>query len=284
LAAQLHPSAAILVILSVLLWWRGYFRFHWPAVALASVLVAASLIPWALAIFENGQLLPSSTSQHGRLAQSLLSTARGLGYWIRYPSLIASSTILCLDFGLPSKVLAGDTLRQGIQGGVGLLTLPVVIWGNLRLWQGSQGWWRRRQAQTDFKTWLLGVVRWSFVGVLAACVVTPTAVMSWQLLSVLHLAIMPLVLLGLDLIAEERWTAVRWGASTCAAIAIVLSLAIGWGSPMFRCGGETCEAMNATPPPLRANHEMLDALGIHDTCRYDVDVPGGWWPDVLPEH
>ncbi len=284
LAAQLHPAAATLVILSVLLWWRGYFRFHWPAVALASILIAASLIPWALAVIEDGHLLPSSTSQHGRIAQSLLSTARGLGYWIRYSALIGSSTILCLDFGLPSRVFVGDTLRQGIQVSVGLLTLPVVIWGNLRLWRGSKGWWRRVAGPIDFRTWLLGVVRWSFVGVLAACVITPTAVMSWQLLSVLHLAVLPLVLLGLDLIDRGRWTAVRLGATAYAAIGTVLIAAIGWGSPMFRCGGETCDAMNATPPPLRANHEMLDELGINDTCPYEVDVPGGWWPDVLPEH
>ena len=38
------------------------------------------------------------------------------------------------------------------------------------------------------------------------------------------------------------------------------------------------------PPPLRADHEMLDHLGINATCPYEVDIPGGWWPDVLPEH
>jgi len=284
LAAQLHASVATLVILSLLLWWRGYFRFHWPAVALASVLVAASLAPWALSLFENGNLLPSSASQHGRIAQSLLSTARGLGYWIRYSAMIGSSTILCLDFGLSSKILVGDTLRQAVQVVVGLLTLPVVLWANLRLWSGSKGWWGRNTGQTDFRTWLLGVVRWSMIGVLAACAITPTAVMSWQLLTVFHLAVMPLVLLGLDLTTKGRWAAVRWGAGVYAAIGIVLIIAIGWGSPMFRCGGDTCDAMNATPPPLRADHEMLDELGINDTCRYEVDVPGGWWPDVLPEH
>jgi len=284
LAAQIHASVATLVILSLVLWWRGYFRFHWQAVILALVLVTASLIPWALATLQDGDLLPSSASQHGRLEQSLLSVARGLGYWIRYSALIGSSTILCLDFGFLPRALAGDSLRQGVQAVIGLLTLPMVIWANIRLWQGSQGWWRRTAAQTDFKTWLLGVVRWSLVGVLLACAVTPTAVMSWQLLTVFHLAVLPLVLLGLNLVDRGRWTAVRTSASVYAVISVVLIAAIGWGSPMYRCGGETCGSMNATPPPLRADHEMLDELGIHNTCRYEVDVPGGWWPDVLPEH
>jgi len=128
------------------------------------------------------------------------------------------------------------------------------------------------------------VIRWSLVGVLIACAVTPTAVMSWQLLAVLHLAVLPVVLLGLDLEARGRRLSVLRGASAYACLCLVLIVAIGWGSPMFRCGGETCEAMNATPPPLRADHEMLEALGIQATCRYEVNVPGGWWPDVLPEH
>lgn len=284
LAAQLHASVATLVILSLLLWWRGYFRFHWPAVALALVLIAASLVPWALASLQDVNLLPSGASQHGRLLQSLLSVARGVGYWIRYSALIGSSTVLCLDFGFLPRALAGDTLRQGIQVVVGLATLPIAIWANLRLWRGSTGWWRRPAESPVFKTWLQGVVRWGLVGVLLACTITPTAVMSWQLLTVFHLAVMPLVLLGLDLVEEGRWDSVRQGAAVYAVIGIFMIVAIGFGSPMYRCGGETCGAMNATPPPLRANHEMLDALGINDTCRYQVDVPGGWWPDVLPEH
>ena len=135
----------------------------------------------------------------------------------------------------------------------------------------------------DFRSWLEGSVRWGLVATLLACAITPTAVMSWQLLAILHLAVMPLVLLGVDLGDWGRWKEVSWGSALYAAIAVMLITAIGWGSPMFRCGGETCGAMNATPPPLRANHEMLEELGIQESCPFEVDVPGGWWPDVLPE-
>jgi len=284
LAAQLHASVATLVVLSLLLWWRGYFRIHWPAVMLAVTLVAVSLIPWATAMLQDGELLPSGASQHGRLAQSLLSMARGFGYWIRYSALIGSSTILCLDFSFLPKAFGGDGLRQGIQAMVGLLTLPVVIWANIRIWRNATGWWHRPAAALGFGPWLLGVLRWSLVGVLLACALTPTAVMSWQLLTVFHLAVMPLVLLGLCQIEKGRATTVRRAAIAYALLGLSLVAAIGWASPMYRCGGDTCGAMNATPPPLRANHEMLEGLGITDTCPYEVDVPGGWWPDVLPEH
>jgi hypothetical protein len=284
LAAQLHAAAGVLVIVSGLLWWRGYFRLHWPGAILGALVILASLVPWALIAAADGQLLPSGESSHDRLAQSTLSVARGLGYWLRYAAMIGSSTILCLDFQASPRWPAGDTLRQAIQIVVGLATLPLVVWANVALWRPSPAWWRRASAEADFRSWLTGAVRWTFLGVLVACMLTPTAVMSWQLLSVFHLAVMPLVLFGLGLIDAGRWPMARRGAGVYAAIALILIVAIGFGSPMYRCGGDTCGAMNATPPPLRSDHEMLAALGIQESCRYPVDVPGGWWPDVLPEN
>lgn len=284
LAAQVHASVATLVILSGLLWWRGYFRLRWSGVAAAVIVVAVSLLPWAQAVLQDPLLLPQGSPHNGRIAQTLLSAARGLGYWLRYPALIASSTILCLDFGWPSAALRGDPIRQVIQAATGFMTLPITLWANLRLWIQAEGWWCRPRPSLPFRPWLDGVMRWSFLGVLLACILTPTAVMSWQLLTVLHLAVMPLVLAGLDLIRTGRIRWVKLGSGVWACLSLLMIVAIGLGSPMFRCGGETCGAMNADPPPLRANHEMLDRLGINATCPYEVNVPGGWWPDVLPEH
>ena len=283
LLAQTHASVATLVLLSLLLWWRGYFRFHWPAVALATGLVAISLLPWISTILADPATLPAGASRHGRLAQSALSMARGLGYWLRYPALIGSSTILCLDFGSLPPLLTGDSLRKGVQVAVGLFTVPLTVWANLNLWRRAGRWWARPTTEADFQSWLTGVLRWSFVGVLLVTAITPTAVMSWQLLTIFHLAVLPMVILGLSRAALDRPRATRYTASVYASLCLALTLAIGWGSPMFRCGGETCGAMNTSHPPLRSNHEMLDALGINATCQWEVDVPGGWWPDVLPE-
>lgn len=143
-------------------------------------------------------------------------------------------------------------------------------------------YWSRSQVAGDqlnmlARGWLLVVE-----GTLLACAVTPTAVMSWQLLTVFHLAVMPLMLLGLHHIQKRRAATVHRATCVYAMLAFVMAVAIGWASPMYRCGGTTCDSMNATPPPLRSNHEMLESLGIQDTCPFQVDVPGGWWPDVLP--
>lgn len=284
LAAQVHASVVTLMILSLLLWWRGYFRLHWLGVSAAVAVVVVSLIPWAQAVLQDPSLLPRGTPHNGRIGQSLLSSVRGLGYWLRYPALIASSTILCFDFSWLPAGLVGDPIRQVIQITVGLFTLPITIWTNVRLWLAADGWWRRLRQPVDFRNWLDGAVRWTFLGVLLACTLTPTAVMSWQLLTVLHIAVMPLVLTGLDLLETGRARTVQIGATVWTILSIAMIVAIGLGSPMFRCGGEDCGAMNADPPALRADHEMLDELAINATCPYETDIEGGWWPDVLPEN
>ena len=284
LAAQLHTSVVTLVFLSLVLCWRGYFRFHWTGVVVATIVVAASLVPWAQAVLQDPSLLPRGSSSHARLGQAVLSVVRGLGYWLRYPAMIASSTILCLDFdGLPTA-LTGDKLRQLVQIMVGVLTLPVVLWANTRLWRHSTGWWRRLPSKAPYREWLDGVIRWSLGVTLLACLLTPTSVMNWQLLTVLHLAVLPVLLLGTDLLDQGRWAQVRTGAILFALLSIGLSVAITWGSPMFRCGGETCGSMNANKHALRSDHVILDELGINATCRVQVNQPGGWWPDVLPEN
>jgi hypothetical protein len=284
LAAQLHTSVVTLVLLSLVLCWRGYFRFHWPGVIVATIAVAASLIPWAQAVLQDPSILPSGSSSHARLGQAALSVARGLGYWLRYPAMIASSTILCLDFdGLPT-VLTADRLRQLVQVLVGVLTLPVVLWANFRMWRHSTLWWRRLPSGAPYREWLGGVVRWSLGVTLLACLLTPTSVMNWQLLTVLHLAVLPVLLLGTDLLDQGRLAEVKTGAILFSVLSLGLIVAITWGSPMFRCGGETCGSKNANKHALRSDHVMLDELGINATCKVEVNQPGGWWPDVLPEN
>lgn len=283
LAAQIHASVVTLVVLSLVLWWRGYFRMQWAGAVVAAVVVAISLIPWAVAVLQDPSLLPQGSSSHARPQQAALSVMRGLGYWLRYPAMITSSTILCLDFEFLPRALAGDTLRQLVQVLVGVVTLPIVVWANLRLWRQAPKWWRPLPDAAPYRQWLDGVIRWSLGVTLAVCLLSPTSVMSWQLLTVLHLAILPVLLLGSDLLDQGRSRAVKIGTTLYALSSLGLVVAIAWGSPMFRCGGETCGSMNAAKHSLRSDHVILDELGINATCEVLVDQPDGWWPDVLPE-
>jgi len=286
LPAQLHASAILLVPISIVLWWRGYFKVHFRGAALGAAVVAASLMPWFLAILQDPSLLPK---EEGLLASGLRPLSyltRGLGYWLRLDSLAVSDSMYCLDFSAlvgPSTGRAMAPMLPAVWWILGLLTVPVAVWANLRLWRHSRGWWRTSPLRASDRTWLKGVVRWSFLVTLLACFFSPTTTMSWQIVVLLHLAVMPSVLAGSAVLRSPmRHLALR-GTALYAGLTCTLLIAMSFGSPMYRCGGYRCEAMNVTHPILRSHHPMLEELGIQATCGFEVDQPEGWWPDVLPE-
>ena len=109
----------------------------------------------------------------------------------------------------------------------------------------------------------------------------PTTIMWWQGVPLLHAVVLPVALWG-DALARlrraRRWarrvavTGWAWGAT-----AVALTLLMAFGGRRFRCGGEDCIVI-----PLRHDHPMLHDLRITESCPPPI-VPGGWWPDVLPE-
>ncbi len=286
LPAQLHASALLLVPISVVLWWRGYFKIHFKGAALGAAVVAASLVPWSLAVLRNPALLPSGGGLLASGIRPLSYVTRGFGYWLRLDSLAVSDSMYCLDFSAlvgPSASRAMAPLLPAAWWTLGLLTVPVAIWANVRLWRHARGWWRTSSPEASDREWLTGVVRWSFLVTLLACFFSPTTTMSWQIVVVLHLAVLPTVLAGEALLESPRRRLALRGAALYAGLTCALLVAMSLGSPMYRCGGYRCEAMNVTHPILRSHHPMLDELGIQATCSFEIDQPGGWWPDVLPE-
>ena len=286
LPAQLHASAILLVPLSFVLWWRRYFKIHLGGAILGGAVVAASLLPWLLAVFEDPTLLPRGEGLLASGVRPLSYLTRGLGYWLRLDSLAVSDSMYCLDFSALLGSSAGRVMAPILPAAwwiLGLVTVPVAVWANLRLWRRSGGWWRVAPQQISNRTWLKGVVRWSFLIVLISCFVSPTTPMSWQIVVFLHLAVLPSVLAGEALLRSSKHRLALRGTGLYSALTCMLLVAMSFGSPMYRCGGYRCEAMNVTHPILRSNHPMLDELGIQATCGFEINQPGGWWPDVLPE-
>ena len=72
-----------------------------------------------------------------------------------------------------------------------------------------------------------------------------------------------------------RWTRVYGVAE------VVFLLAIAFGTPYYRCAGHRPEdSFNFN---LRYDSPMFRELNIQQTCPWPMNVPGGWWPDVLPK-
>jgi len=65
---------------------------------------------------------------------------------------------------------------------------------------------------------------------------------------------------------------------TVAAIVFLVAMALG--SSQYRCGGHT--GKDGFGFNLRYDSPMFRELHIQQTCPWPVNVPGGWWPDVLP--
>jgi hypothetical protein len=59
--------------------------------------------------------------------------------------------------------------------------------------------------------------------------------------------------------------------------AVLLTVAIGLGSPQYRCAGR--HEMRFS---LGYHSPMFDDLGIQATCPWPLGHTGDWWPDVLP--
>ena len=288
LAFQIHASFLLLFVASLLLWLRGYFRPHWIGGAVGGVLASLPLIPWALDLMRNPALI--TEADKGFLGRGLLYVfplVRGLIYWLRYASLAVSEKVLRFDFSdfLPES---GAELGRGVSMVLTALlplTLLVPLLANRWLWRRyrrRQRWKRRLPADASGRTWLQGYAIWSFLAAVIVFSLSPTTIMMWQGLILLHAAILP-VLFWAGALARSRRHAgrVRRGMWIYAAAEIVLLLLMPLGSTHYRCSGH--DGSDSYGLALRHDHPMLHDLRIHATCPLPVNDPRGWWPDVLPE-
>jgi hypothetical protein len=280
LALQIHPSALLLLVASGLLWWRGYFRPHWLAGIAGALVGAVPLVPWFLAAASNPALTDAGKGFLGRGLVYVFPFLRGVLYWLRYGSISMSGKAVRFDF---SEVLGRPDgwLGPGLQGfanTVLALSVMVPLLANLWLWRRGRRRLGRLPAAASGRSWLLGYVRWCFVAALVVFALSPTTLMMWQGLVLLHAAVLaPVLFLG-ALARTRRGPIVRAGLPAWTAAALILALAMVLGSPHYRCGGRSQLLL-----PLRSHSPMFHDLGIQRDCPLQLDQPGGWWPDVLPE-
>jgi hypothetical protein len=284
LAFQVHASFLLLAVASLLLWLRRYVRVHWGGAVTGGALACLPLIPWAMELAAHPVLL--TEADRGFLGRGLLlgfPLLRGLMYWLRYASLGISQRMDDFDF---SGLLGTDPwLGPGLSVVTNTAlaaTLLLPLLANVRLWRSFRRLWRNKLAPgASDRHWLKGYARVCFVAAVLVFSLSPTTLMMWQGLILLHASILPVVLwvgaLGRSRIGP-RVVKATW---IYAAAEIVLLLAIAFGNPQFRCGGRMKRTDFSFP--LRSDHPMMYELKIQQTCPWPVNQPGKWWPDVLPE-
>jgi hypothetical protein len=282
LAFQVHASFLLLFVASLLLWWRGYFKPHWPGALLGGGLSGLPLVPWMLEVARDPGIAAAGKGFLGRGLLLVFPLVRGMLYLLRYASLSHAGKMGRFDFTSTLGPEVDRWLRPlGLAVTVGLGTLSVALpaWAAWRLWRRVRHRWRRRlPPEASGRDWLRGYVVWCFAAALVVYALSPTTIMAWQGLILLHAAVLPLVFLLGALARVPAWSRrVRRGVWAYAAVEILIGTAMAFASPHYRCGGRSEMRL-----PLRYDSPMLHELGILEACPMPVDQPDGWWPDVLP--
>lgn len=284
-AFELHPSALILGLISLLLVWRRSLKLDGWGVLVGIALVAISLLPWTVAVDTSTQpLLPGGKGFFLRGLLYVFPLLRGCLYWLRYGSLYLSGAVLRLNFvdlaGPGSAGLArilGDALTALLP-----LTVALPLWANARFLRRVRGRSGRRRETARPRAWLRDYVLAALIAATLSFALSPTTVMPWQALIVFQAAVLPLVFLGGGLWRLPRFAkAVRAAAIAWALAATALGLTLAAGSRYYRCSGPLSMGVGVA---LRHDHPMFHDLGLSESCPPSFDAELGWWPDTLPEN
>jgi hypothetical protein len=288
MAIQLHTSAMVLAVMSMMLWWRGLVRLRWSGVVTGGIVTLASLLPWIIAVVQRPELFPGGTGFPFRNLLLIQPALRGLMYLVRYPSLALPRQVYELDL-VPGGT--GDDLASSmlvvVLVGMGWLTVLMPLWAYRRFFRRARPLWRRREWPGAARLWLRGYLVWSLVGAALAFAASPTSVMFWQGFPAFHATTLVVVLMVGTLGRTRRGPVTRRLVVGWAVLSLLFAGVIGQSSPMFQ---------RSAPPPvtsppggnvdfagrLAGDHPMFHDLGIMDRCGVIVVGEGGFWPDALP--
>lgn len=290
--SQLHPAMLLLIVASFLLWRRGVAHVHWGGVAAGAALTGVLLVPWWLAAASQPAIVAAGEGFPFRGLIWFQPWVKGLSYWLRYSSLLINKQSAIFDFSAlvgaaADRLLA--PLASGLVAVAGAATLAAVLLANVDFFRRRFAAGLRaafaaapdtgRAMPSGPRRFFEDYAFWCFVSAVAVFAAAPTTPQSWQAVPLFQAAVMPVVFwLGGKLDAAASAPAARRGLVAAATASIAILLALAAGGPNFRCGGR-----HGVVIPLRADSPMFEELGLQRTCPWPLDVPGEWWPDVLPE-
>jgi hypothetical protein len=284
LGFQIHPSCLLLAVASLLLVARRHVRVHRGGAALGGAVAALPLIPWVLEAMAHPAIVTAANRGFpGRGLLLVFPLARGLLYWLRYASLAVPNDMSDFKFTdfLAADPWLGPALRIVTRLGLAL-TIAAPLLANVRLWRRGKRFLREKlPPAVSPRAWLRNYARLCFVAAALVYSLSPTTIMMWQGLILFHAAILPVILWG-GALGRSAWgNRMIKGALGYAAVEIVLLGAMALGASQYRCSGHNGE--DGFGFALRSDHPMFRQLHVQQTCPWPMEVPGGWWPDVLPE-
>jgi hypothetical protein len=272
---QLHPSAVILTIASALLAWRRRMALSVAGVCCGAAIGLVTVVPYVAHAFRDPSVLPGQDGFIGHGLVTVIPILRGVLYWLRYPSFSYSRKFLDLDFS-PLLGAAAPLLEYGLailQHLLDPISVVIVAIANVytvqRLRRG-----RHDRARLTMR-WLRAYAATVFVAAVISFALTPTTVMSWQCLPMLHAAVLPLVLWAAVLLRTRLRRPVDIVVRAWFALSVVFGVAIAFGASVYRSGDRFPGEV-----PLR-EHVMLHEIGLSQQSNAALGVDDGMRSDVL---
>lgn len=206
MAMQLHYSWPLLAVMSTYLFWRRILKVSWSGVAVATLLIGASLIPYAMEVMSNSHITqnvdPEVRQRYiGWGLVHVYPVLKSVLYWLRYGSwLFASKLVNDTQFiwlaGHEYLQMAAVWLWRVVIYGVGSATVLLAAKANWQLWRELKPrLLRSDRAPVDGESWLGLYALAAVLAVLVSAALSPIIFNYWHLMLIFPYALFPILLL-----------------------------------------------------------------------------------------
>lgn len=206
MAMQLHYSWPLLAVMSTYLFWRRILKVSWNGVVVATLLIGASLIPYAMEVMNNSHITqnvdPEARQRYiGWGLVHVYPVLKSVLYWLRYGSwLFASKLVNDTQFiwlaGHEYLQMAAVWLWRVVIYGVGSATVLLAAKANWQLWKRLKPrLMRSDRAPVDGESWLGLYAVAAVLAVLVSAALSPIIFNYWHLMLIFPYALFPMLLL-----------------------------------------------------------------------------------------
>ncbi len=206
MAMQLHYSWPLLAVMSTYLFWRRILKVSWSGVVVATLLIGASLIPYAMEVMSNSHITqnvdPEARQRYiGWGLVHVYPVLKSVLYWLRYGSwLFASKLVNDTQFiwlaGHEYLQMAAVWLWRVVIYGVGSVTVLLAAKANWQLWRElNPRLLRSDRAPVDGESWLGLYALAAVLAVLVSAALSPIIFNYWHLMLIFPYALFPILLL-----------------------------------------------------------------------------------------
>ena len=259
LAAQLHASFFVLLVLTGMLAAGRRIRLHVRASLAGALAGGLTLVPTAHALVAGNlpQMLPAAADDLPRVLVGLVNLPKSLAYWCRLGS-------LHIGRRLEQTVHAGaetPAADAAIAFASGPATVVIAASAASTALAAVASWlyFRRRptralggvEGRRPAADWFRAYAGWSLAALCAAAAASPVPVQGWHVVIALHAACLPMAAWMRDAFSAPSRLP-RAAAAAFVLLEVVIALLLAFGHPMYRPASAAALERQDLPDAVRA--------------------------------